>query len=156
MVLLYNYHCTLATPERGHAALRRGQARRYGSMVNTEITVKLESGKEVLKRFSAGTVVRVNDEEGKPLSFDLVINKGPNHEPEFLNRISVSQDAKFRDLVKQFKKGQQLFCEINVQISDKTDNEGKPYRNLWLQSFDYGKNPRTDEEKAAAAAAAGE
>lgn len=119
-------------------------------MVNTEVTVKLDSGKEVLKRFVAGKVQRVNPEEdNRPLSFDLMIYKGQDNDPEYINRIAVSRDAKFKHLVEDFKKGQQLFCEINVVISDKTDADGNPYRNLWLQAFDYGKPPveQTDSEE---------
>jgi len=114
-------------------------------MVNTEVKVVLDSGKEVTKRFVAGNVVRVNDAEDKPLSFDLAVNKGKDKEPEYINRVTVARDAKFHDLVKNFKPGQQLFCEINVQLSDKTNAEGEPYKNLWLQGFDYGKSPAPKE-----------
>lgn len=132
--------------KKGHSAAPIVESKKGGLlMVNTEVKVMLESGKEVVKRFVAGTVVRVNEEDGKPLSFDLVVNKGKDRDPEFINRIAVSRDAKFADLVRKFEKGQQLFCEINVVLSDKTDTEGNPYRNLWLQGFDYGRAPRVQE-----------
>jgi len=115
-------------------------------MVNTECKVILDSGKEVVKHFVAGNVVRVNLEEGnRPLSFDLAINKGKDREPEYLNRIAVDRDARFIELVRDFKPGQQIFAEINVVTSDKTDSNGNPYRNLWLQAFEYGRSPKTTD-----------
>jgi hypothetical protein len=111
-------------------------------MINAEYTVKLDNGKEMIKKFVAGNIVRVNDEENKPLSFDLVINKGKDKEPEYINRIAVDREARFANLVKSFKPGQQVFCEINVVISEKKDSNGNPYRNLWLQSFEYGRSPK--------------
>ena len=116
------------------------------NMVNTVVKVMLDSGKEVTKRFVAGNVVRVNEEEGKPLSFDLAINKGKDNAPEYINRIGVAQEAKYRELVRNFHPGQQVFCEINILTSEKTDANGNPYQNLWLQAFDYGKSPRTETQ----------
>lgn len=116
-------------------------------MVNVEYKVVLNNGKEVVKRFAAGNVVRVNPEEGnRPLSFDLAINKGKDREPEYLNRIAVDKDARFAHLVRDFQPGQQIFAEINVVESAKTDAEGKPYRNMWLQAFDYGRSPRNENK----------
>lgn len=111
-------------------------------MVNSTYTVKLDNGKEIVKRFVSGNVVRVNEEANRPLSFDLAINKGKDREPEYINRVQVDKDARFAGLVKEFKPGQQLFCEINVVTSDKKDSNGKPYLNYWLQCFDYGKSPK--------------
>lgn len=105
-----------------------------------KLKVVLDNGKEVQKIFASGRVVRVTNEMGKPLSFDLAVNKGEN--TEYLNRISVSQDAKFKSLVENFKKGQQLFCEINVTTVEKDE---KVYENLWLFSFDYGKGVQNND-----------
>lgn len=116
-------------------------------MVNVEYRVTLNNGKEVVKRFVAGNVVRVNPEEGnRPLSFDLAINKGKDREPEYLNRIAVDREARFAHLVRDFRPGQQVFCEINVTTSDKTDANGNPYKNYWLNAFEYGRSPRQDDK----------
>lgn len=112
-------------------------------MINSEYKVLLNSGKEVTKRFVAGNVVRVNPEEnGRPLSFDIAVNKGPNRDPEYINRIAVDREARFVDLVRDFLPGQQLFLEINVTESSKTDENGVPYKNMWLHAFEYGRTPR--------------
>ena len=111
-------------------------------MVNSEYVVKLDDGKEVVKKFIAGNVIRVNDEENRPLSFDLVVNKGKDKEPEYINRIGVDRNSKMAELVKGFRPGQQIFCEVNVVYSEKKNGNGEPYRNLWLYSFEYGKQPK--------------
>lgn len=111
-------------------------------MVNSEYVVKLDNGKEVVKRFIAGNVIRVNDEANRPLSFDLAINKGKDREPEYVNKIAVDRNSKMADLVKGFRPGQQVFCEVNVVTSDKKNGNGEPYKNLWLHSFEYGRSPK--------------
>lgn len=111
-------------------------------MVNAEYQVKLSDGREVIKKFVAGNVVRVNDEANKPLSFDLAVNRGKDKEPEYINRIGVDRNSKMAELVKGFRPGQQIFCEVNVVVSEKKNSNGEPYRNLWLHSFEYGKQPK--------------
>lgn len=111
-------------------------------MVNAEYQVKLSDGREAIKKFVAGNVVRVNDEANKPLSFDLVVNRGKGKEPEYINRIGVDRNSKMAELVKGFRPGQQIFCEVNVVVSEKKNGNGEPYRNLWLHSFEYGKQPK--------------
>ena len=108
-------------------------------MVNSEYNVILDNGNEYRKKFIAGNVVRVHEDEGRPLSFDLAINKGKNRDAEFVNFICVSDKSKMADLVRKFVPGQQLFCEINMTTTEKN---GQEYTNLWLYSFEYGKSPK--------------
>ena len=81
-------------------------------------------GKEKLsKKFIAGNVIRVNNEENRPLSFDLVVNKGKDKEPEYINRIGVDRNSKMAELVKGFRPGQQIFCEVNVVTSEEEEQQ---------------------------------
>lgn len=105
-------------------------------MINSEYTIKLENGKEILKRFVAGSIVRINPEEGnRPLSFDLAINKGKGKPPEYINRIAVDKKTPFHNLIKNLKPGQQIFCELTITMNGQ-------YKNYWLYAFELGRSPQ--------------
>lgn len=110
-----------------------------------EYTVLLPDGRQIKKLFLAGNIVRVNQEDGnRPLTFDMAINRGKDREAEFVNGIAVRRDAPYYELVKEFKKGQQIFAEVN--ITKKTVN-GKSYKNYWLNAFAYGRSPAPKQQQ---------
>lgn len=94
------------------------------------------------KRVTAGNVVRVTEENGF-VSFDLAVNRPQDREPVFLNRITVSKDADAtKDLVRKFTPGQQVFVVYTEKESEKTNAEGVPYVNRYLDRFWYGRFPK--------------
>lgn len=106
-----------------------------------EYAVLLPDGRQVNKLFLAGNIVRVNQEDGnRPLTFDMAINRGKDREAEFVNGIAVRRDAPYYELVKEFKKGQQIFAEVNVV-------ERKSYKNYWLNAFAYGRSPAPKQQQ---------
>lgn len=111
-----------------------------------DILVILEDGTDVKKRFFAGRVKRVNQQEGnRPLSFDVGIYKGKNEDGtpnmDYVNNIAVRKDSKAAGLVAKFEEGQQVFVEANMVEKEGTDKDGNPktYKNYWLWQFAYGK-----------------
>lgn len=118
--------------------------RRY----KVELDEKDGSVKVVEKIFAAGAVVQLHDNPNAPFSFNLAVSRGEGKDPIYVNRVAIRKDAAYLPAFKKVKLGQQVFCEINIQKSVKTDAEGKPYENLWLHSFEWGKRP-ADKDKPA-------
>lgn len=108
-----------------------------------KVTINTANGeKEIQKRYFTANFVKINDAgENKPFSIRVAINKGRDKDAEFLN-VAVDNNNKALDLIKEFVPGQQLFLDCNVVVSEKTDADGNPYMNYWLQRFDYGKTPQ--------------
>jgi len=94
------------------------------------------------KRATAGNIVRVNEENGF-VSIDLAVNRPKDKEPVYLNRITVSKDADAtKELVKKLEVGQQIFVLYTEKESEKTNTEGVPYVNRYLDRFWYGRFPQ--------------
>lgn len=110
-------------------------------MLYRRYRVLLDSGKTVEKLFVAGAVVQIHDTPGAPFSFNLAVGRGEGREPIYVNRVGVRRDAPYLGALKRMRPGQQLLCEINIQVSDRLDKDGNPYENLWLTSFEWGRRP---------------
>ena len=95
------------------------------------------------KKVTAGNVVRVNESNGI-VSFDIAVNRSKDKEPVYVNRITVSKDAEAtKELVRKFTPGQQVFVVFTEKESTKTNEEGVPFINRYLERFWYGRSTQS-------------
>lgn len=90
-------------------------------------------GKARDKILVVGNLVRVNENNGY-VSFDLVINKGKDKEPEYINRISLNKNAsdKFIAMIKDLQNGQTMAAVVSESTVVK---DGKTYINHYLDEL---------------------
>lgn len=94
------------------------------------------NGKQINKIFTSGQVIKVETRNNRTF-ISLSHYKGKNNTPEYTNNIFV--DDKKAGVIKNLKKGTQVFCEINVT---KNEKDGKTYENLSLFNFEIGREGR--------------
>lgn len=100
--------------------------------LGTGLSTKLydENGKEFM--VAVGNLVRVNEDPF--FSFDIVINKGKDREPEFVNRITVGKNASenFINMLRDLQRGQTMAIIYNTAVVEK---DGKEYTNNYLSDL---------------------
>lgn len=105
-------------------------------MDKTNLFAKSEKdGKTYPRRIVYGTFVSA-DTANDRVNFNMVVNKGKDTEPEYINHINVRTDNKRRaDLVAGLEKGTPILAILSVS---KNTKDNKEYTNYWLDSFSLG------------------